>query len=99
MPMLENGDPRCEAKSHLPGRLQPEWREDDVLHNRVNISVRPLERTVDVKGGRPRRFVHGPDYDRGNVRGVVPVSHRCARCAVVTVRPWVQAAHTSRSAE
>ena len=36
------------AKSHLPRGLQPQWCKDDMLQNRVNISVRPFKGTVNV---------------------------------------------------
>ena len=51
-----------EAESDLTGRLHPEWREDDVLHHRVNIAVRSLERTLSIERGRTCQVIHGPHY-------------------------------------
>jgi hypothetical protein len=52
----------CEAKPDPPRGLQPQRCEDHMLHDRVDVSVRPFYRTVNIKRGGAGRLIHGPHH-------------------------------------
>lgn len=60
-----------ETEPDTPGSLQPERSKDNVLHDRVDITMPTLDGTVNIEGRCACRFIHASHHARRRLRGMV----------------------------